>query len=95
MMQEWSYDWRVIFAAVRLAAAGLYHHAALKQVEVADVPVRQMVDHVQTFISKRGYALERLDATVSIVFEDWGDAEHPRPKHPRELSISLRIENEY
>jgi hypothetical protein len=78
MMQEWSCDWRVVFAAVRLAAAGLYLHPDLMQVEVADVPVRQMVDDVQTLLSKRGYALERFDAAESSVFEDWGMAEQPR-----------------
>ncbi len=51
---------------------------------VAGVPVRQMVDDVRTFISKRGYALGRLDAAESSVFEDWGVAEHPR----RELLLA-------
>jgi hypothetical protein len=60
-----------------MAAAGLYLHPDLKQVEVAGVPIKGMVDAVREFISKRGFALGRLDAAENGVFEDWGVTEHP------------------
>jgi hypothetical protein len=78
LMMSWSCDWRVVFAAIRFAAAGLFLHPDLKQVEVAGVPIRQMVDDVRDFISKRGHALGKLDAALNGVFEDWGVTEHPR-----------------
>jgi hypothetical protein len=52
-------------------------HPDLKQVEVAGVPIKNMVDGIREFISKRGYALGRLDAVENGVFEDWGMTEHP------------------
>jgi hypothetical protein len=42
-----------------MAAGGLYLHPDLKQVEVAGVPVKGMVDAVRDFISKRGFVLGR------------------------------------
>ncbi len=77
MMCGWSCDWRVVYGAIRMAAAGLFLHPDLKQVEVADVPIKNMVDGIREFISKRGYALSRLDAVENGVFEDWGVTEHP------------------
>jgi hypothetical protein len=38
MMASWMCDWRIAYAAVYLAAAGLYVHPDLAQVEVAGVP---------------------------------------------------------
>jgi hypothetical protein len=77
LMMEWSCDWRVVYGAVKMAAAGLYIHPDLKQVEVAGVPVKGMVDAIRDYISKRGFALGRLDAAEQGVYEDWGETEHP------------------
>jgi hypothetical protein len=66
LMCGWSCDWRVVYGAIRMAAAGLFLHPDLKQ-----------VDGIREFISKRGYALGRLDAVENGVFEDWGVTEHP------------------
>jgi hypothetical protein len=51
-----------------MAAGGLFLHPDLKQVEVAGVPIKSMVDAVHDFISKRGYALGHLDAAENEVF---------------------------
>jgi len=77
LMMEWTCDWRVVYGAIKMAAAGLYIHPDLKQVEVAGVPVKGMVDAIRDFISKRGFALGRLDAAEQGVYEDWGETEHP------------------
>jgi hypothetical protein len=54
LMMEWSCDWRVVYGAVRMAAAGLYVHPDLKQVEVAGVPVKGMVDAIKRFYLETG-----------------------------------------
>ncbi len=40
MMEGWGCDWRVAYAAVHLAAAGLYAHPDLGQVKVAGYRLR-------------------------------------------------------
>jgi hypothetical protein len=77
MMEAWTCDWRVAFAAVSLAAPGLYIHLDLGQVKVAGVRVKALVDELLDFISRRGFARGQLEAASLGVYESWDDAPHP------------------
>jgi len=77
MMEGWGCDWRVAYAAVHLAAAGLYTHPDLGQVKVAGVPVKKLVKEVLDFISWRGIAYGQLEAAEKGTYENWEDGEHP------------------
>jgi hypothetical protein len=77
MMEGWGCDRRVAYAAIRLAAAGLYAHTDLGQVKVAGVPVKQLVKEVLDFISWRGMAFRQLEAAEKGTYENWDDGKHP------------------
>ncbi len=76
MMEGWGCDWRVAYAAVRLAAVGLYAHPYLGQVKVAGIPVKKLVK-ILDFISWRGMAFGQLEAAEKGTNENWEDGENP------------------
>ena len=78
MLEGWGCDWRVAYAAVRLAAAGLYAHPDLGQVKVAGVPVKKLVKEVLDFVAWRGLAFGQLEAAERGTYENWEEeGEHP------------------
>jgi hypothetical protein len=77
MMEGWGCDWHVAYAAVHLAAAGLYAHPDLGQVKVAGVPVKKLVKEVLDLISWCGMAYGQLEAAEKGRYENWEDGEHP------------------
>jgi hypothetical protein len=77
LMEAWTCDWRVAYAAVSLAASGLYIHPDLGQVEVAGVRVKPLVNDLLDFICRRGFARGQLEAATLGVYECWDDLPHP------------------